>query len=227
MSRADLQRQRRSRQLEETQRLLDGYGLNNFDDENFKPESAANTTDDVVARRRAKQDKTTRDGRSSNLRGNADTHSVISREHLGQIHSKYTHSDVHEASSDGHGRNTKEYASLTKERNVTRNGTFVEAPTAELFVPNNISNSSLRERPLEGRGRGRGRGRIATASSHASSLGEMSQISRSYSNSREQTGSSRIKTADQRNASISSEAVESYLRYVAHDKIISIRHPMM
>jgi hypothetical protein len=225
MSRADLQRQRRSRQLEETQRLLDGYGLNNFDDENFKPEAAANTTDDVVARRRAKQDNTTRDGRSSNLRDNADTHSVISREHLGQIHRKYTHSDVHEASSDG--RNTKEYASLTKERNVTRNGTFVEAPTGESFVPNNISNSSLRERPLEGRGRGRGRGRIATASSHASSLGEMSQISRSNSNSREQTGSSRIKTVDQRNASISSEAVESYLRYVAHDEIISIRHPMM
>ena len=158
-SKADLQRQRRSRQLEETQRLLDGYDLGSFDS---SATSIKHLGSDPGMRRRVKQEKVQ----------DADTHSVISTEQLGRIHNKYKDSDA------TMNRRARDVALLTNAKSITRNGTFVEPPVLD-------DTTTLRgERPIEGRGRGRGRGRIATetAGSNESSLGEMSQSRRSSLN---------------------------------------------
>ena len=153
-SKADLQRQRRSRQLEETQRLLDGYDLGSFDN---RATSTKHLGSDPGMRRRVEQEKV------------QDTHSVISMEQLGRIHNKYKDADA------TMNRRARDIASLTNAKSITRNGTFVEPPVLD-------DTTTLRERPVEGRGRGRGRIATGTAGSNDSNLGEISQSRRSSLN---------------------------------------------
>lgn len=191
-SKVDLQRQRRSRQLEETQRLLDGYDLKNLNGTVYhKPESAACSDGSVVSHRRSESRNKVLSDLSTRQVDNADARSIATREQLGLIQSKY--------------KDKGEYATLTKERSVTRNenGTFVERPQ----LPDELPTSNLREHPIEGRGRGRGRGR---STSHCSSLSEVSQ-SRSKSR-QQQTKSNSPRLIESRGPS--SEAVQFYLRLV-------------
>ena len=207
MSKAELQRQRRSRQLEETQRLLDGYDSIRFEKET--------KDDDASSQKMAKQEETTTIQRDhSSLKSNEfDSHSVVSQEHLGRIRSgKYNSDEVR------HKKKSAEYASLTKGKSVTRNGTFVDSSQSLSVFRDDVPLSTLGERPIEGRGRGRGRGRITTAGSHSSSLGEKSHSSESISNSQsrkmvEQRGSREVNETSH-NQKSSAASLQSYLRLV-------------
>ncbi|KAL3777315.1 hypothetical protein ACHAWO_005081 [Cyclotella atomus] len=147
-SKADLQRQRRSRQLEETQRLLDGYDLNNLNGAAYNPESAVCSDASVVSRRASNQDKES--SHSSTRHIDASAHSIVSREQLGRIQSKYNSNAGKVMSTDRRDRD-REYAALSKERCITRNGTSVEPPQ----LPDELPTLNLRDHPIEGRGRGR------------------------------------------------------------------------
>ena len=204
MSKAELQRQRRSRQLEETQRLLDGYDSIRFEKET--------KDDDASSQKMAKQEETTTIQRDhSSLKSNEfDSHSVVSQEHLGRIRSgKYNSDEVR------HKKKSAEYASLTKGKSVTRNGTFVDSSQSLSVFRDDVPLSTLGERPIEGRGRGRGRGRITTADSHSSSLGEKSHSSGSIQSIKmvEQRGS-REGHETSHNQKSSAASLQSYLRLV-------------
>lgn len=208
-SKANLQRERRSRQLEETQRLLDGYDLNNLDTAAHKSDFDTNTdVVSVASRRRAKKDRVTSSNSAAHYskqrsEDHVNTQSVVSKEHLARIHGKYNDSTASREGGSTEKRN-KEYAALSVESKVTRNGTFIETAGSSARLDNGPT-ASLREQPIEGRGRGRGRNRSATTSgSHGSSLGEMSQSMKKKSPRMIETSSRP-----------SSEVVESYLKYVS------------
>lgn len=206
-SKADLQRQRRSRQLEETQRLLDGYDLNNLNGAAYNPESAVCSDASVVSRRASNQDKES--SHSSTRHIDASAHSIVSREQLGRIQSKYNSNAGKVMSTDRRDRD-REYAALSKERCITRNGTSVEPPQ----LPDELPTLNLRDHPIEGRGRGRGRRRITTTSSNGSSLGEVSRTNQSIVRSRQQTKSKSPRLIDAKD--ISSEALQFYLRLASY-----------
>jgi hypothetical protein len=188
-SKVDLQRQRRSRQLEETQRLLDGYDLKNLNGAVYhKPESAACSDGSVVSRRRSESRNKVSSDLSVKQIDNTGAHSIVTREQLGLIQSKY--------------KDKGEYATLTTEQSVIKNGTFVESPQ----LPNEAPTSNLRENPIEGWGRGRGRGR---STSHSFGLGEVSQSSKSRQQQIKSSSPRLIESTDP-----SSEAVQFYLRLV-------------
>lgn len=209
-SKANLQRQRRSRQLEETQRLLDGYDLNNNNNLETAPHKSDTNTDvSVASRRRAKKDRVTSSGiaaaHSSKQRDDdhANTQSVVSKEQLARIHGKYDESTSRREGGSSEKRN-KEYAALSMESRVTRNGTFVETAGSSARLDDGPTCTLREQLPVEGRGRGRGRNRGTISSSHGSSLGEMSQSMKKKSPRMIETNSSRP----------SSEVVQSYLKYV-------------
>ena len=193
ISKAEIQRQRRSRQLEETQRLLDGYDSIKFGTKETNP--------------------TKQEDMEMIQKDRLNSHSVVSQEHLGRIRSgKYNSDEVR------HKKKSAEYASLTKGKSVTRNGTFVDSSQSLSVFRDDVPLSTLGERPIEGRGRGRGRGRITTAGSHSSSLGEKSHSSESISNSQsrkmvEQRGSREVNETSH-NQKSSAASLQSYLRLV-------------
>lgn len=175
-SKADLQRQRRSRQLEETQRLLDEHVV--F----FNSKPVNNKT----VPRRAREEMDVKDNIRTTQKTGADSHSVISREQLGHIHSQYKNTQFSDISNESAKKRTsnrdESYGLQIKEEKMTEEKSCNDilrasefpSPTAESAITSNV-----RQRPLEGRGRGRGRGRIVTSESNASILGEMPLSSRS------------------------------------------------
>ena len=210
-SKANLQRQRRTRQLEETQRLLDGYDLNNNNNlETASHKSDTNTDVSAASRRRAKKDRVTSSSiaaaHSSKQRDEdrVNTQGVVSKEQLARIHGKYDESTSRREGDSSEKRN-KEYAALSMESRVTRNGTFVETAGSSARLDDGPTCTLREQLPVEGRGRGRGRNKRSTTSgSHGSSLGEMSQSMKKKSPRMIETSSGRP----------SSEVVQSYLKYV-------------
>ena len=172
-SKADLQRQRRNQKLEETKRLLDGHVLNNLHTTTMEYEAVENH-DHCISRshtRSVEQDEVPVNDSSERRAYDARTNGVISKEQFVRIQSK--HENFSDEEMGGHSTSTCQseeenyavkYATLITERNSVENLDSVR---------------TLSERPVEGRGRGRGRGRSTTADNHSSSLGEMSQSSRS------------------------------------------------
>ena len=190
ISKAEIQRQRRSRQLEETQRLLDGYDSIKFGTKETNP--------------------TKQEDMEMIQKDRLNSHGVVSQDHLGRIRSgKYNSDEVR------HKKKSAEYATLTKEKSVTRNGTFVDSSQSLSVFRDDVPLSTLGERPIEGRGRGRGRGRITTADSHSSSLGEKSHSSGSIQSIKmvEQRGS-REGHETSHNQKSSAASLQSYLRLV-------------
>eukprot|EP00804_Cyclotella_cryptica_P023728 CCRYP_017270-RA/>CCRYP_017270-RA protein AED:0.16 eAED:0.14 QI:0/0.6/0.16/1/0.6/0.33/6/0/480 len=162
-SKADLQRQRRSRQLEETQRLLDGHI--NCEKNSFKSDN------DSVSRSKARKESGGKDLPRAQQRTGIESHSVISKEQLGHLQSQYknTHfSDISNESTKKHG------LPLTEEKMTEADSSQSPCPTPESSIT-----AHVHERPLEGRGRGRGRGRSTIVGKNAHNLGEMSLSSRS------------------------------------------------
>ena len=117
-SKSEIQRLRRSRQLEATQRLLDGQvgGLNNnfsetassgrsvssksYRDEGRRVKGESSSVEPTTPmQRRYNHDKQPVGGRSGSNDG-GETHSIISQKHLGQIHKRYHHNPTDDASAE-------------------------------------------------------------------------------------------------------------------------------
>jgi hypothetical protein len=142
------------------------------------------------------------------------THSVISREQLGRIHSRYAEGNENLLEKDASAikKQQRELPKVTD--SIARSNHQARASKSIASMPE--STASLREKPIEGgRGRGRGRGRSATANSHTSSLGEMSQSSRSITHSVKQATSGRLQqSSDKSDRDSSSKLYLVYLRSV-------------
>lgn len=182
-SKSEIARQRRSRQLEATQRLLDGQGggFNLTEPSSSGRSVSSKPVGDDRSRQAPSESRPHRAPTSSKaldrdgqLLGSESSHSIISQKHLGQIHRRY------EKPAD-----TESPRRLDAETLETRllENRYTPQPSSAML--DDTPHSTLRDRPVvEGRGRGRGRGRARpSGSGGTSSLGEHSRSSKSHSHS--------------------------------------------
>lgn len=190
VSQSEMQRLRRSRQLEKTQRLLDGH-VEDFASSSSTGQIAIkeiNREKRVVSRDRAIECESSRSG-SSLKYDDTETHSVISKKHLGHIHKQYRERDscddvsnLNVMSFEHSDREDFPMSTVRKEggeRRIQSEHIILDAEKNSFpFMSENVG-FSVGDRLIEGRGRGRGRGRSNTGSSGGTtSLGEFSQSSR-------------------------------------------------
>ena len=184
-SKSEIQRQRRSRQLEATQRLLEGQ--NNFTESSGRSVGSKSFRDEGSTHRVKSDDRSESRVRCepSSQRYN---HSIISQKRLGQIHRRYqTPSDTNSLTSrQNHDANLSRYTGEDDDYTPTKNhskgiGTMNKLrTTSNDAMPVETTPTTLREMPIEGRGRGRGRGRPRPlGSGGTSSLSELSRSSKS------------------------------------------------
>ena len=202
MAKSEIQRQRRSRQLEATQKLLDG-GFDFIEQSSTYPSTQAvgSSSRSSSSHQTSDRHETTRVERSNHdeqpvgkrsassthtQHNNETSHSIISQKQLGQIHRRYQTPSTTESSNSltmklAYHDAEKKYS--TKEEEY--NDEIVDSSSKSKFKStfneqedNMIQRSVREEMPqLTGsRGRGRGRGRSRpSGSGGTSSLGELSR----------------------------------------------------
>ena len=202
MAKSEIQRQRRSRQLEATQKLLDG-GFDFIEQSSTYPStqavgsssrsSSSHQTSDrhettrVERYNHDEQPVGKRSGSSTHTQHNNETsHSIISQKQLGQIHRRYQTPSTTESSNSStmklaYHDAEKKYSTKEEEYNdeiVDSSSKSKFKSTFNEHEDNMIQRSVREEIPqLTGsRGRGRGRGRSRpSGSGGTSSLGELSR----------------------------------------------------
>ncbi len=204
VSKSELQRQRRSRQLEATQRLLDaqqadfhfvGASSESWGSANRDPRDKKYT---LGHRESFQGDRSI--AASSRNGGDSKSHSVISRKSLGRLRENFQHTAEFDEIGSGTGRRTifessqDLHTQMKRGEDVSNDGRNRMQP--QIVAPKSGSSATseltfsvrsprgrdegviLRERPQEGRGRGRGRRKHSTENG-AFGLAELSQTSRS------------------------------------------------
>ena len=202
MAKSEIQRQRRSRQLEATQKLLDG-GFDFIEQSSTYPStqavgsssrsSSSHQTSDrhettrVERYNHDEQPVGKRSGSSTHTQHNNETsHSIISQKQLGQIHRRYQTPSTTESSNSStmklaYHDAEKKYSTKEEEYNDKVVGSSSKSKLKSTFneQEDNMIQRSVREEipQLTGsRGRGRGRGRSRpSGSGGTSSLGELSR----------------------------------------------------
>lgn len=200
VSKSELHRQRRSRQLEATQRLLDAQQAE-FD-------FAGSSSGSWGSAKRDSSDKEStlllresfRDDRSiaaNSRHGDSKSHSIISRKSLGRLRENFQHSaefDQFVSDTDRIAINESSQDLQSRRDDVSDNvrqrmKPQIAAPKSGSSATSELTSSvrslrerderaNLGERPQEGRGRGRGRRKRNTENS-ALGLAEVSETSRS------------------------------------------------
>lgn len=198
-SKSEIQRQRRSRQLEATQRLLDGQGggfnlAESSSGRSIESKSRQKAISESRARHESSQQRYDHDEKPVGKGGNKsssdinETHSIISQKHLGQIHRRYQKPTEDSsmtsklgARSTSHSEEDDFTMAMKESKSIEGTSNF-RATSSSDAIPEDTVQRTLREKPIGGRGRGRGRGRQRpSGSGGTSSLGELSRSSKSLS----------------------------------------------
>ena len=187
-SQSEIQRQRRSKQLEATQKLLDGQvgGLKSAETSSGRSVGTKPFGDGgnglQIENRGGRDSAPYHDERPVGGSSNASTHSIISQKQLGNIHRQY------QAPAESNPMTSRSDLSA-KLSLITAKDDFLKAINESKRVGNSDKSRmedalkpTLREMPLEGRGRGRGRGRSNPSLSGGTvGLGEVFGSARSLS----------------------------------------------
>jgi hypothetical protein len=176
-SQSEIQRQRRSRQLEETQKLLDGKGgglkpteslsvgstrINSFSDggnsqriEKRGRESALPFDERPVGggTKALPFDEQPVGG------GSKGTHSIVTEKQLGNIHRQYQEKSESSSVSSRSNLNAKSITAAAEDDFLRIINESKRVGTLDASMLEDPIRPALREMPQEGRGRGRGRGR--------------------------------------------------------------------
>jgi len=203
VSKSELQRQRRSRQLEATQRLLDAQQAEfNFASSSSGSRGSANRDSSdkestLLLRESFRDDRSIE---ASSRHGDSKSHSIISRKSLGRLRENFQHSaefdqivlDTERVAINESSRDLQ--MQMSRRDDVSENirkrmKPQIVAPKSGSSATSELTSSvrslrerderaNLGERPQEGRGRGRGRRKHNNENS-ALGLAEQSQTSRS------------------------------------------------
>jgi hypothetical protein len=177
-SQSEIQRQRRSKQLEATQKLLDGQvgGLKSVESSSGRSLGTKSFGDGGNGQQnvniRGRESALNHDEQPVGGSSNA-THSIISQKQLGNIHRQYQPPVENNPMTSRSDISAK--SSLTAEDDILN--TINESKRVSSSDKSRMDDDfkpTLREMPLEGRGRGRGRGRSnPSLSGSTDSLGEV------------------------------------------------------
>ena len=181
-SQSEIQRQRRSKQLEATQKLLDGQvgALKSAETSSGSSVGTKSFGDGGNGQqnenRGGRDSAPNHDERPVGGSSNAVTHSIISQKQLGNIHRQY------QAPAESNPMTSRSNLS-SKSSRITAEDDFLKTINESKRVGSSDKlKPTLREMPIEGRGRGRGRGRSNPSLSGGTvGLGEVFGSARSIS----------------------------------------------
>ncbi|KAL9181367.1 hypothetical protein ACHAXT_010172 [Thalassiosira profunda] len=174
-SKSELQRQRRIRQLEATQRLLDGQG-GGF---GFNEQSPSGRLTRGYNHDEQPVGKASRRPNGDEVQSQA--HSIISQKHLGRIHRRY---QTPTAEIDSVTAKLDRHASLGRYADAEEDylpSSSVPKTVVDTSTPTPTARQLLSEDTTQYSARGRGRGRRKSPLGTASSLGDLSRSSNPFS----------------------------------------------